>query len=332
MNTYFKTLFFLLLSAIFYLQPLMLSAQELKFRPDRTFKIVQFTDIHFCSSKSESQVALHMINEVLDAEKPDVVVLTGDIVTELPAKKNWDIITEPMIRRNIPFAVVFGNHDDEYDLNRSALSKHLVSSYPGCLFADNVENVKGFGNYTLPVMASAGNSVAAVLYCLDSNAYSTQKGVKGYGWLGHDQVNWYLTQSYAYTKANKGKPLPALAFFHIPLPEYNQAYNTMSTGTRLERECNPEINTGMFTAMMEAGDVLGVFTGHDHDNDYIANLHGIALAYGRFSGGKTTYTNLENGARVIALKEGARSFDTWIRLKENRVIQQVTFPEGLRRK
>lgn len=331
MKTSLSSICFVLLSVLFSFHTHVLNARELKFKADNTFKIVQFTDIHLCPSNPETQVAIRMINEVLDAEKPDLVVLTGDVVTESPAKTGWDMVTEPMIRRSIPFAVNFGNHDDENDLNRAALVK-LVSTYTGCLFTDEAESVKGFGNYALPVQSSAGTHTAAVLYCMDSNAYSTLKGVKGYGWFGHDQVDWYLRQSHAFTKGNKGKPLPALAFFHIPLPEYNQAYNAMATGTRLEAECNPQINTGMFTAMLDAGDVLGTFVGHDHDNDYIANLHGIALTYGRFSGGKTTYTNLENGARVIVLKEGERSFDTWIRLKENRVIQQVSFPKDLRKK
>lgn len=325
MNAYFKTIG---LFVFFFIFSSMVDAQELAFHSDKTFKIVQFTDIHAYASSENTQVSIRMINEVLDAEKPDLVVLTGDIVTGPPAKEGWDMVTEPIIKRNIPFAVTFGNHDDEQDLNRAALAK-MVAAYPGCLFVDNVENVKGFGNYTLQIKASTGNAVAAVLYCMDSNAYSTLKGVKGYGWFGHDQVNWYLQQSYAYTKANGGTPLPALAFFHIALPEYNQAYNNVATGTRMEEECGPKINTGMFTAMLEAGDVMGTFVGHDHDNDYIANLYGMALAYGRFSGSKNTYTSFENGARVIVLKEGKRSFDTWIRLKENKVIQQVTFPEGL---
>ncbi len=324
-----KSIHFILLFVVTSL--LSINAQDLKFNANRSFKIVQFTDIHACPSNPETQISIQMINEVLDAEKPDLVVLTGDIVTEAPVKKGWDMVTDPIIKRNIPFAVSFGNHDDEKDLNRATLSK-LVAAYPGCLFVDQVENVKGFGNYTLPIKTSSNNNIAAVLYCMDSNAYSTIKGVKGYGWFGHDQVNWYLQQSFAFTKANKGKPLPALAFFHIALPEYNQAYNTIATGTRLEDECNPKINTGMFTAMLEAGDVMGTFVGHDHDNDYIANLYGIALTYGRFSGSKTTYTNMENGARVIVMKEGERSFDTWIRLKGDRTIQKVTFPEGLSKK
>lgn len=110
-----------------------------------------------------------------------------------------------------------------------------------------------------------------------------------------DQVNWYRSQSAAYTERNGGKPLPALAFFHIPLPEYNQAAADESAiliGTRMEKACAPLLNTGMFAAMKEAGDVMGTFVGHDHDNDYSVMWHGILLAYGRFTGGNTEYNHL----------------------------------------
>lgn len=49
----------------------------------------------------------------------------------------------------------------------------------------------------------------------------------------------------------------------------------------MEKACAPLLNTGMFAAMKEAGDVMGTFVGHDHDNDYSVMWHGILLAYGR---------------------------------------------------
>jgi len=52
----------------------------------------------------------------------------------------------------------------------------------------------------------------------------------------------------------------------------------------------------MFAAMKEAGDVMGTFVGHDHDNDYSVMWKGIVLAYGRFTGGNTEYNHLSNGA------------------------------------
>ena len=142
--------------------------------------------------------------------------------------------------------------------------------------------------------------------------------MKGYDWLGLSQVNWYVRESRNYTTQKEGKPLPALAFIHIPLPEYTQAWESLETkryGERNEKECSPNLNSGMFTNMLECGDVMGMFAGHDHVNDYIATLYDVAMAYGRASGGKNTYGDKTPGSRIIVLKEGKREFDTWLREK-----------------
>lgn len=59
---------------------------------------------------------------------------------------------------------------------------------------------------------------AALLYCLDSHDYSTIPSIDGYGWFTQEQVGWYRARSAAYTAANGGKPLPALAFSISPCP------------------------------------------------------------------------------------------------------------------
>ena len=62
-------------------------------------------------------------------------------------------------------------------------------------------------------------------------------------------------------------------------------------------------------------------------NDYIACLYGIALAYGRGTGGATTYGDQIPGARVIVLHEGERTFDTWIRERGNeRRVDECAYP------
>ncbi|HBK95553.1 MAG TPA: metallophosphatase, partial [Porphyromonadaceae bacterium] len=67
-----------------------------------------------------------------------------------------------------------------------------------------------------------------------------------------------------------------------------------------------------------------------HVNNYIVNYFGIALAYGQFSGWRTTYVPGINGARIVQLTEGKREFDTWIRLLDGSVEYNVTFPAGLK--
>ena len=301
----------------------------LKFNANHKFKIVQFTDIHWKYGNPASDEAGERMAEVLDAEKPDLVVFTGDVIFAKPAREGLDKALEATISRGIPFAVTWGNHDDEQDLSRKELSEH-VATKAGNL-TSTVEGISGVTNYTLSVKSTDGKRDAAVLYIFDSNSYSPIKKVKGYDWIKHDQVEWYRQTSKAFTAANDGKPLPALAFFHIPLPEFHEAAQNESAyfvGTRKEKACAPEINTGLAAAMLEAGDVMGVFVGHDHVNDYVVDWRGILLGYGRFTGGATVYHDIPegNGARVIELTEDSRTIKTWIRIKGGKVINEVNYP------
>lgn len=238
-------------------------------------------------------------------------------------------VLQHISEHNIPFTVTFGNHDDEQGMTRSELYD-LIRKIPGNILPDRRAN--NSPDYALPIKSSDGKETdAAVLYFFDSHSYSQLPDVKGYDWLTFDQVENYRRLSASFTEANGGKPLPALSFFHIPLPEYNQAASSEGAvliGTRMEKACAPALNTGMFTAMKEAGDVMGVFVGHDHDNDYAVMWHGILLAYGRYTGGNTVYNHLTNSARIIVLKEGKRTFETWIDLEGGKRINQTIYPDN----
>ncbi|MBI9063468.1 MAG: metallophosphoesterase family protein [Marinilabiliaceae bacterium] len=306
-----------------------LSGEEksLTFNSDGSFKIIQFTDTHFHYGSYKSEVVLEMMNEVLDIEQPDLVIFTGDIVTLAPLKDGWVKITESLVKRQIHWAVTIGNHDDEQDKKRDEILP-LIKDIPFNVTQVGAEDVYGQGNYVLPILNKAGKKTSALLYCVDSNAYTPIEGIGDYGWFHLSQIDWYRQVSTEFTRKNDGKPLPALAFFHIPLPEYKDAWEMKDkrlVGVKNEAVCSPVFNSGMFAAMLHQGDVMGTFVGHDHDNDYLAPYCGIALAYGRFSGGATIYGDLTNGARVILLKEGKRRFTSWLRIRGGEKINTVKF-------
>ena len=217
-----------------------MQAQTLQFNSNKKFKIVQFTDVHWVPGNPASEEAAERMNEILDAEKPDLVIYTGDLIFAKPAAEGLDKALEPTISRHIPFAVTWGNHDDEQDMTRTELSEY-VEKKDGCLNT-RTKGISGVSNFVLPVQASTGNTEAAVLYIFDSNTYSSLKQIKGYDWIKADQVEWYRKESAAFTARNGGKPLPAMAFFHIPFPEYNQAAqneNALLIGTRKEKASIP---------------------------------------------------------------------------------------------
>ena len=263
----------------------------LEFNGEGKFKIAQFTDVHLDLGnpyrQAQAEKTIAQMRYILDAERPDLVVFTGDVVTGKPAAEGWKRVLAPVAERNLPFCVV--------------------------------------------LEIAGKKSPAALLYCLDSHDYSTVEGIDGYGWFTQDQIRWYRDRSAAYTAANGGKPLPALAFFHIALPEYVAAWRNPDNthiGRAAEDECPGELNPGMFAAMVESGDVTGVFVGHDHDIDYVVAEKGIALGYGRFSGDDTTYNNLRPGVRLLVLTEGERGFETWIHERDGRIVDHVEFRDG----
>lgn len=326
-----KHIYLMLCSVLFSFSILYAQKPTLKFNENGKFKVIQITDTHFIYGNPASDVVPALLNEIIDAEQPDLLVFTGDMVWQNPdkTKEALDALFAPVIEKKVPWAYVFGNHDDEADMSRTQIMEY-VTNKPYCLAVKGDQYLDGVGNYVLEVKAKESDKIGTVLYCMDSHAYSQLKGIGGYGWFSFEQVDWYRKQSAAYTKLNDGKPFPALAFFHIPLAEYPEmkaAQPEKMFGSKDEKECNGKINTGMFAAMRTAGDVMGTFVGHDHDNDYIGSWHNIALAYGRYSGGKTVYNNLgKNGCRVIELTEGAREFTTYIRLLGGEKLYEAHYP------
>ena len=287
----------------------------LKFK-DGKFKIIQFTDLHWIKGKeyeSANDSTRQLMSRLIKSEHPDLVIITGDVVVSGGAAEGWKEVTQPMVEAKVPFAVTFGNHDAEADITTlQALDILKTIPYNVTYNADN--NISGVGNCTLPIKSSDGSQDKWVLYLFDSHDYPRDKTFGCYDWIKHDQIDWYRNQSESYTKKS-GRILPSLAFFHIPLPEYTQTlYIAPFIGNKKEDVCSPNINSGLFSSFIEKKDILGVFVGHDHNDDYLVDANGkIALAYGRKTGYSSAYKEiLERGGRVINLYEDDRSYNTYI--------------------
>lgn len=300
--------------------------EDLKLREDGTFKIVQFTDLHWQNGEKADQSTRECMERVLQAEKPDLVALTGDLIFGAKCKDPRQSLREavrPLEEAGIPWAAVFGNHDDEGSLKRRELMDALRDGHPHCLSEPGPADVEGVGNFVRAVADSEGRAAFA-LFFLDSGGYSPIPSIPGYDWIRRSQIGWYRSEARRLELANGGAPVPSLLFFHIPIPEYEQAWRTVTCyGHRHERVSSPNLNSGLFAELLEAGGVLGTFCGHDHVNDYWGELAGIRLCYGRATGyqtyGRKSYPK---GARVIELKRGERGFATWIRLANGVVLDR----------
>lgn len=290
------------------------SRPELRFRADGTFRIVQLTDLHLAQDHWSNFMVWDNLQNILETQDPDLLVLTGDLIYSAPAGRIFGELLDSLDRTGLPYALIFGNHDRQFDLDGEALLA-LARQRPRCLTGD-VPELSGEGTYLLPVLD--GDKTKAALWFFDSGDTSpfSRKEIPeyDYDYVRSDRIAWY-GQTSATLAQEAGAPVPGYAFLHIPFPEYKEIKEY--TGTWREPVCCPHVNSGLFCKMLERGDVRAVFCGHDHDNDWCGSLYGITLAYGRYSGGKAEYNNLEpNGARVIVLEDFGRRFSTWLSLSD----------------
>jgi hypothetical protein len=300
---------------------------RLQFNNEGTFKIAQFTDLHYVDGSPNSAITTATIKYVLETEKPDVAIFTGDQVIDKPSEAVWPLIAEIFDEAKIPFAVVFGNHDAETITRDSAFD--ILSRSPYFIGEKGPEEIYGVGNYTLPVHASNSDKIAFVLYCIDSNDYTTDRQLSGYDWIHFDQIDWYRQQSKAFAAQNAGQPVPSMMFFHIPLPEIDRLSGRQTTvGVKNENIAPSGINSGMFASIVDMKNVMATFSGHDHNNDFIGLECGVALAYGRVTGADA-YGHLERGGRIIEINEKEpRRFTTWIRSRKG-VENTYYYPSGI---
>jgi len=317
-------------------------AASLSYRPDGTFTLVQFTDTHYIAGDPRSERALECVKDAIDGVKPDLVIHTGDIVFGKPDLDSARGILTPLADSGIPWAVALGNHDSQFGSTREEMFA-FIRSLPGCVNTAPKEGVYGYSNDVITLCGDKG--VEKAFYLFDSMDAVILKGMEEehcYDYIRVSQLNWYKAHSEKLQAQNGNEPVPALAFFHIPLREIERALweapNRFLVGNNGEDPCPSRVNSGLFGLFLERGDVRAIVTGHDHDCDYVLRGEtGINFIYGRYSGCDTVYNHLgrtgkstqENpqekvsGCRVFQFTKGKPGFRTWVRLLGGEIQNEV---------
>lgn len=144
-------------------------APPLHFSHEGKFKILQVADLHYSVSHgscrdtdispclASDNLTNTLIGRALDAEKPDLVVFTGDQLngqgTSWDPKSVLAKFAVAVTDRGIPWAAVFGNHDtDMGDIKEEELK--LLQHLPYSLVQRGPEDVHGVGNYVLKVRSA----------------------------------------------------------------------------------------------------------------------------------------------------------------------------------
>lgn len=301
-------------------------SKALQFGEDGKFTIMMFADIQDDENVEETTIAL--MNDSLDKYKPDMVVYLGDNTVadgydkQLSAIKT---ITEPCVTRGVPYAIVFGNHDQEQGVEKEDLLK-MYQSF-GCLTYDADPNIYGCGNCNLPILSSDGSKTAFNLWLIDSGSRNPDKEVGGYDYVRKDQIAWYESTAAALKAQNGGVTVPSVLFQHIVVPEVYKAmypvfpikvgsYSTYDgktyipipsfsshTGMTLEPPCPPYVTEGQFESWVKTGDIIASFHGHDHINYYTTSYEGIDINCVPSVGCNAYSNELVRGVGLLTLDE-----------------------------
>ncbi len=195
---------------------------------------------------------------MIEEEKPDFVVLSGDQVNGETAPDVQSAVFKIALllkERKLPYAAIFGNHDDAQSMTREA-QMMLMESLPYSLSKAGPADIDGVGNYYVEVFGRGSSQHSAVtIYFLDTHSYSpNERKYPGYDWIKQSQIDWFNNTAESLKKkhAEYTHHHMDIAFIHIPLTEYAD-YNNTWVGQWREGVTAPVYNTGFRDALVEQG-------------------------------------------------------------------------------
>ena len=292
----------------------MKNTNAVKFNSSGKLIIMQVSDTQ--DMKYVRKAMVKMLDNAYDLLKPDLVVFTGDNIlgnhlldarignrqvasgkaaTLQIMKESIHHICAPLEKRKIPFAMIYGNHDDMNAVSKDEQAD-IYRSYSMCLPMNTRNGKVDCDTYNIPVYSSNGEKVLFNLWMLDCAWYDKFED-KCYTAIKPETVEWYKQTSAKLKEENGGTPVPSLMFAHIPLPEITNLVEQcgpndtgavltekkgwcrlrpdIARGTMLEYPCILEESSGLFDAALECGDVKGIVSGHDHVNCFEGKYKGI---------------------------------------------------------
>ena len=272
------------------------------------------------------------INAIAETEKPHLVIFAGDVSSGMTTKADLEAylktLTAPLEERQIPWAVVFGEQDTDGGLS-AEVQMEVYSSFENCVAKSDFVS-DGTVSYFLPVYAAGeGDTSSAPVFGVWAMGQTTMLSLSGggaandavlaeqrengtdYGYVTSSQIAWF-TENQRVLDREAGGAMPTIMVCHTPVPEFavvaENPEQTRLLGNVGESVAASPLNSGLFTALLDAENVLGLYCGHDHLNSFAGKYCGIELGYsasigydGYGFGGTFDINNSLRGGRMIEL-------------------------------
>ncbi len=242
--------------------------------------------------------------ETIEATNPDLILITGDVVYGEFDDNGSALLgfIEKMESFEIPWAPVFGNHDNESAMGVDWQCEQFENA-EHCLFKQRT--LTGNGNYTVGIKQDG--VLKRVFFMMDSNgcgAMHANSRVNGHSTtavgFGKDQMDWSIGVA---EEIKKISPDTKISFaFHIQIYAFKAAYekygftnsNTINNPINIDKLENKaegdfgyigrdlkgpwDTNNAFFNRMKAVG-VDSIFVGHEHCNSASVVYDGIRFQF-----------------------------------------------------
>lgn len=263
----------------------------LKKEAGKDFTVLNFSDTHFSDYDYRAWFAFEgeaTMRRLVAETNPDLITLSGDLVCGDSTLYSMKRLTDLMESFGVPWAPVYGNHDDEANCDLNYLADIMMQS-PHCVMQKG-DPAMGVGNYIVSVCEETENGALTLkeaLVMMDSH---------------HSQPNDLQQQWFSWAadgiNAYSGGAAEISVMLHIPLPDYQTAYDAAwnaekkcwnegynAYGALHEEICcekdgdgNP-VDRGFFDIIKSKGTVKHVLCGHEHMNNFSIEYEGVRLTY-----------------------------------------------------
>ena len=280
-------------------------------RSAKVCKILQVTDLHQFNQavyvpEGADDLTFASIRKMVEREQPDLLVASGDLWHDNPqgrGKKGAERLVKELSTLGVPWTMCWGNHDllDNYQEAHDEFEKAANSVY-------RAAETHGDCRVEVRAQGTAVESQPVLdLYFLNSGA---------------ENLTLWQVEAFRKMSATVGQQrpaVPALAYFHIPILEYETKVTPTSfKGTKYEGVGKGKDDGAAFKVIAAPNTVRACFCGHNHTNDYVVTTGSVDLVYGRSSG----YAGY-GGDR---LRKGGKLVE--VDLATGKYTQTTVFPDG----
>lgn len=222
------------------------------------YKIMQITDLHFCAFFLKSNaLSYEFLDKALEREKPDLVMVTGDLTISLFNKTYLRIFADFMEEREQYWSYTLGNHDYQFGSSAFRMLK-VLNDYKYCLLKIGPTNIGGYINFFMTI--NKGDDILHSIAIIDtSRYYITESQVEFY--------NWNINN----IKNKNGEKVNNLIFMHIPL----EIVTTADPELIYESIGHVKKDGGLYEAIKDGGVTKYVFNGHEHLNNFSLIDNGV---------------------------------------------------------